>query len=306
MNSIQNRTPSEYAQSSTISEQTLSGWARQGAIVSAKATHEKIRDVISGISFPRGVTPEVYLQGSYKNDTNIRGTSDVDIVIELNKQINMMLLYRDAIDASLKQQWFNHRELVIKELQRKYGSNQILVDKKCIKVAESHSTLKADVVVAFRRTHTIYLATGPLTTYDGMEFYVPDENRWVVNYPKMHYTNGVKKNSPEGTNGWYKHLVRVFKNYCKEVSVDVPSYFLECLIYNAPNNLFGPNYQTSFNKVLDWLRTAPLENFMCQNGSLSLFGLSGRQALFGPTPEQWNAAKAEAVICHLIRMRSKL
>ena len=43
-----------------------------------------------------------------------------------------------------------------------------------------------------------------------MTFYVPAENRWVINYPKLHYKKGVEKN--QNTDGKYKPTVRMFKN----------------------------------------------------------------------------------------------
>jgi Nucleotidyltransferase domain len=67
-----------------IPESQLETWARQGAIATAKATHESIRRVLGEASSLRRLDFEVYVQGSYKNDTNIRGDSNVDIVVQLN------------------------------------------------------------------------------------------------------------------------------------------------------------------------------------------------------------------------------
>jgi tRNA nucleotidyltransferase (CCA-adding enzyme) len=72
-----------------IPESQLDTWSRQGAVTTAKATHESIRNALTAFSSPirqmfADGSAEIYLQGSYKNDTNIRGDSDVDIVAELN------------------------------------------------------------------------------------------------------------------------------------------------------------------------------------------------------------------------------
>lgn len=310
MNSISNRTPSGYPQVPTIKEETFDGWSSQGAIQSSKNTHERIRSIISRLSFAQGANPEIFLQGSYRNDTNIRGNSDVDIVILLTKSIDLLTLYPQQINASAIQQWISNRDMIVAGLRYVLGSNAVTPDKKCIRVAASTSTLKADIVVAFRRFNTMNFGPGlfanSMTFDDGLEFYVSSENRWVTNYPQEHYSNGTKKNSLFQTNGWYKPTVRVFKNYCSKIGLQVPSYFLECLIYNVPNSLFGTSYQRTFNSALTWLRTADLDQFLCQNGRLALFGDTGRQRLLGWTPEQWEIQKAEEAIFQMIRMRSQL
>ena len=59
--------------------------------------------------------------------------------------------------------------------------------------------------------------------------------------------------------------------------VDAPSYFIECLLYNVPDGLFAQELAPTYTGILDWLKTAKLDDFQCQNGQLPLFG---------PQPEQ--------------------
>ncbi len=66
-----------------IPEEQLEVWSHQGAITTARQTHESIRTALSSHGWPDGVDFEVYLQGSYKNATNVRGDSDVDVVVQL-------------------------------------------------------------------------------------------------------------------------------------------------------------------------------------------------------------------------------
>jgi tRNA nucleotidyltransferase (CCA-adding enzyme) len=68
-----------------IPESQLDTWSHQGSIAQSSSTYNTIKNVLE-----RGTTPyanknfEVFLQGSYGNDTNIYAESDVDIVIVLN------------------------------------------------------------------------------------------------------------------------------------------------------------------------------------------------------------------------------
>ena len=61
-----------------IPESQLSRWSHHGAQDSSKRTHEIIRRALSAHRWPADMTYDFYLQGSYRNDTNIRGDSDVD------------------------------------------------------------------------------------------------------------------------------------------------------------------------------------------------------------------------------------
>lgn len=69
----------------TIPENQLDTWSHQGAVATAKATHEVVRRALTASnSMSQGPTYEVFLQGSYADDTNTRGDSDVDVVVQLN------------------------------------------------------------------------------------------------------------------------------------------------------------------------------------------------------------------------------
>jgi tRNA nucleotidyltransferase (CCA-adding enzyme) len=68
-----------------IPKSQLETWAKQGAIATAKKTHESIRYALADMNLPLAKGRfEIYLQGSYKNDTNIFGDSDIDVVVQLN------------------------------------------------------------------------------------------------------------------------------------------------------------------------------------------------------------------------------
>lgn len=282
-----------------IPESQLETWSHQGAIASAKATHESIRNALSANTSPiRDEDYEVYLQGSYKNDTNIRGDSDVDIVVQLNSTFQHDLSALSEYERTLFEQsysgatysWENFRSAVLKALRVYYGTSAISEGNKSINVTRGSGRLSADVVVCIRyRKYQSFRSIYDQRYIEGMAFYALRENRWINNFPKIHYDNGVNKNGQYTTNGWYKPTVRVFKNartYLVSNAIVgetlAPSYFLECLLYNVRNEYFGSNYQDTFLNVLKSLVNSFINghhgSFTCQNEQL---------ALFGPTPEQW-------------------
>jgi len=252
---------------------------------------------------------DIYLQGSYKNDTNIRGDSDVDLVVELKSSFIYDISTLSPVDQVLFNQdirpaiydWFQFRAHVLRALQSYYGSASVREGNKSLKIDAGSGRLSSDIIVCQQyRKYSRYRNIYDLSFIEGIIFFVSSENRWAVNYPKLHYENGVRKNSQSFTNGWFKHVVRIFKNartYLEENSAIpddlAPSYFLECLIYNAPNDKFGHNYQCSFHSLLSWLNGLgdnDMNQLLCQNGLIGLFGNS---------PEQWSTMKAQRLISSL-------
>ena len=277
-----------------IPESQLKTWANQGAVTTAKLTADSVKNAINSYSsWPNNVNFEVYLQGSYKNNTNIRGNSDVDIVVQLNSTFYSNLSEDQKKILGLIPATYhlsNFRADVLKILKNYYGQSQIIEGNKSIKIKANNGRLPADVIVCaqYRRYKTV-------NSYDyveGMTFWTKNDNRQVINYPKVHYNNGVSKN--KNSNQWYKPIVRLFKNCRSSISGDTtPSYFLECMLYNVPNSKFGTSYRDTFCNVINWLNEASLDKFVCQNGQLNLFGAS---------QEQWNTSEARAFIKNLISL----
>jgi len=68
-----------------ISELQLETWSHQGSITQSKNTYATIKSALEDRnSSYSGKSYEVFLHGSYGNDTNIYGESDVDVVIRLD------------------------------------------------------------------------------------------------------------------------------------------------------------------------------------------------------------------------------
>jgi hypothetical protein len=285
-----------------IPESQLKTWSHQGAVTTAKQTHESIRAALKAYDWPKEVRYEVYLQGSYKNDTNIRGDSDVDIVVQLNSTFlsNLSVSWKRHFGfGAASYGWEEFKSDVLKALRNHYrdrDNSKVREGKKALKVTASY--LPADVVVCLQYRKYPDRPRSKADFIEGMTFWVPSESRWVINYPKLHYQNGVKKN--QDTNEQYKPTVRMFKN-ARTYLVDrgvipadlAPSYFLECLLYNVPDDKFGPNLQSTFLKVMAWLRKADFGRFVCQNEQLPLFGSS---------PEQWSEDRAYRFLEAMVKL----
>jgi predicted nucleotidyltransferase len=290
-----------------LSDRQIETWASPGAQTTAAATYASIKAALeASTSLIRNRDYEVYLQGSYRNGTNVYGDSDVDVVVELNEtygydiselnQTQKAAFDRQFIPASYSYQEF--RNDVQQSLERYYGSRLVESHNKCIKVLKDSGRLDADVVPAQKyrlyRPSAFYPSTLP-QPIEGIRFFTQRENRQVVNYPKRHYQNGVEKN--QATEEWYKPTVRIYKNVRNYLQAEglipdgaAPSYFVECLLFNVPNAKFGKTLALSFGHSLIWLARlddTSLGQFLCGNGIVRLFG---------PTPEQWNVKEARQFI----------
>lgn len=125
-----------------IPNRQLATWSHQGATTTAKATHESIRRALSQHSWPSGVSFDVHLQGSYRNDTNIRGDSDVDIVAELTSAFrpDLSALAPDqaaaqrAAYSNASYGWSEFRRDVLAALRSYYGTAAVAEGKKAVRV----------------------------------------------------------------------------------------------------------------------------------------------------------------------------
>ena len=285
-----------------IPESQLSRWSDHGPQEASKRTHEAIHLVLDAYRWPVGMTYDFYLQGSYRNDTNIRGDSDVDIVLELTSafryDMTSLSQYEQRTLASTFQptshDWNDFRRETLKALESGFGKEMVAQGNKSIKLKADPPRLAADVVVCL--THRQY---NRFNSYvEGITFWALRDKRWIVNYPNEHYKNGATKS----TRTWdrYKRTVRMFKNARNHlessgrISADLaPSYFVECLLYNAPDSAFQYGFQGTYCSIVNWMVQSDLDGLVCQNG---------QQLLFGPSSEQWSVADAKAFANELVSL----
>jgi hypothetical protein len=262
-----------------IPETQLETWSHQGSITQSSNTYNSIRNVLLAKGTPYvSKNVECFLQGSYGNDTNIWAESDVDVVIELQDCFNSDL---DALNSDAKTAYDKHypnatythvefKRDVLKVLSDQYGS-EVKVGKKAVQIAPNGSRRKADVIVAtaFRRYHT-YVSAASQRYTEGISFYTSGNIR-IDNYPKQHRENLVAKH--KSTNSWFKPMVRVLKNMRSKLVADgmltsgtAPSYYIEGLLYNVPDEKFGKSYGDTFVNSFNWIRNeADKTDFECAN-----------------------------------------
>ena len=262
-----------------IPEHRLENWSNPGAQTGSAETYNSIKAALSSHEWPHHMRNyTVYLQGSYPNHTNIRGDSDVDVVVETpstfyhNVSHEQRELYGLTTPGSFT--WHDFRDEVKSALRNYYGSHAVTQGNKSIKVAGYGNRLNADVIPCneYRRYTSYYIFAS------GMTFWSLS-GKQIINYPNLHLANGSAKNMSCNHN--YKPSIRMLKNARNHAKNEFPSYFLECLIYNVTDHCFQSSHSQTFLSVLLFLCRArdngQLPSFLCQNQQQRMFGSEEHQ-----------------------------
>lgn len=295
----------------TIPESQLVTWAKFIDSDRFPSTNNSLQNAADSIIKQNTtIKYRYFLQGSYKNATTIRASSDIDFVVMLTST-----WYRDISQLSdvEKECFLNYFppsnynwdafRYDVNEAMRNYYENDIVsLGDKTIKIKGVSNRLDSDIVVCAE--HRIYhgFSLKTMSNYTaGIILKNCATNEWIINYPEQHFKYGAKKH--QKTKQSYKKAIRVFKNAYKYmcerdmISSDLASsYFIECLLYNVPNEVFESPLAPSVSGCLQWLAHANLNEFWCQNKILKLFGAKSTQ---------WNVKDAEEFIDSLTLLWDK-
>lgn len=272
-----------------ISEAQLETWSHQGAVQQSRDTYRSIRQALEEADAPFADKEfSIFLQGSYGNDTNIRGVeSDVDVVICLEStfsfDIDALAPAAQALfDRAHPRPTYVHSDFkrdVITHLRKVFGRG-VSAGNKAIKVPAYGSRRSADVLPAVLHRHYFHFGSLLTTEYaEGIAFYTSYGNR-VVNYPHQHADNCTRKH--QRTDQKFKPMVRIIKNMRNDLIERriirdgiAPSYFIEGLLYNVPDvNFRHPRYTGIIESCLYWITRSDWSAFRCANEQSPLLGQS--------------------------------
>jgi hypothetical protein len=204
-----------------------------------------VREAIKTHVAFKGSVISVYTKGSYPNNTNVRRDSDVDVAVELQDCLYYDYVPGVTAPASSKHPYTGSwtpakwRAEVTAALVNHFGAAGIRCGKIAINIkAVEGSRPSADVVPSF--AYRRYDDSARKIVHDGSCVFPSSGGTKVVNWPHQQLDNGREKNKKTG--GRYKDYVRALKNAENTLAAkgkinDLPSYFMECLGYNVPNDV---------------------------------------------------------------------
>jgi hypothetical protein len=179
----------------------------------------------------------VYAKGSYANNTNVRADSDVDVSVQCHEA----MYWEESVagahppSSSYVGPWSpaKLREELSTALRRKFPGQVDTTGSTAIRIHSGTARVDADVVPCF--DYRYYFASG--SHRDGARVFRTSGSR-LVNYPVQQLANGTDKKTR--TNLRYQRAVRIMKRVENAMltagqHTEVPSYFVECLVYNCPD-----------------------------------------------------------------------
>jgi len=234
---------------STSLEDRLTSWTGPSSATEQEQqerTERMIKEAVSAHSPFNGCSYSVFAKGSYANNTNVKADSDVDIVVQCHEAeywgeatagahptftpytgIWTPTKLRDELGAALRAKFPGQVD--------SSGTTAFTID-------SSTARVDADVVPCF--DYKYYFASGE--SRKGTRIFHKN-GVGFENYPVQHLENGRSKNTRTGTS--FKKAVRILKRaenamVDQGVHPEVPSYFVECLVYNCSDDILNQSTWT--------------------------------------------------------------
>ena len=197
-------------------------------------------------------------QGSYRNNTNVRQDSDMDlsawhpgikVIVEDGLSLDEVarrLGYTSTSGRIISDIAANLRDVVGQALRVAFGAGNVQPGNKAFHIsAVPGSRSNADVVPAIR-LHYVKRASGVLSTFDcveGVIIYARDGTQ-ILNFPHQHHENAKAKR--ERTRHRFKKVVRSAKRIRDELVTlgylppgHTPSFLIESLVYGVEDSVFS-------------------------------------------------------------------
>ncbi len=185
---------------SRFSEETFDSWRRPASETEEQRISNAIsmiKEAIKASDELKGKDIDIFVQGSYANNTNVRANSDVDVCIMLKDTF-----YSEYPEGLTREHYGftkgtnnypTFRTQVIKALINKYGDDNIIQGNKSIKIKSTSYRVEADAVPSFQYRNYKYIdSRDPEKYFEGIKFFAQTDEE-IINYPKIHIENGKKK-----------------------------------------------------------------------------------------------------------------
>jgi hypothetical protein len=202
-------------------------------------TERMIRQAIDAHEPFNNCSLKVFAKGSYANNTNVRADSDVDIAVECTECRYWGESEKDIHPPSGSYEgiWTPEklRAELLSAMNTKFSGQVDSSGSTAIQINSNSARVDVDVVPCF--SYRYYMNHG---SRDGTKIFKTDGSS-IVNYPVQQKENGTAKNNRTGYA--YKKGARLLKRVENVMARDgtfreLPSFFMECLAYNCPDNTF--------------------------------------------------------------------
>ena len=283
-------------------EKKFRGWAKPPAKTEQKRMNNAesaIRNAIQRSDDLRSRNIRVFAQGSYRNNTNVKQDSDVDIAVVCRDvffaNYPTGMTREDFGHGASDYYYYTFKNEVGKALVDYFGPSAVTRGNKAFDLHETLYHVDADIAPFFE--HQRYLGHGQYLA--GVELRPDnDTSHRVINWPDQHYENGVAKNQDTGRR--FKAMVRILKALANEmaeaeiqIAHRIPGFLIECLVWNVPNNHFNhPSYVQNVRECLAYLVTNTQSDHQCNEWC----EVSKLKYLFRST-QKWTRTDVNLFLC---------
>lgn len=224
-------------------EERLGGWTGPSSTTEQdkqERTERMIRKAVRDHAAFNGYDIKVYAKGSYANNTNVKADSDVDIAVQCRE-----VFYWDKATEGAKSSVSPYKGIwtptklrseLSAALEKQFPGQVDSSGSTAFRINSNSARVDADVVPCFN--YRYYFSSGKYR--EGAKVFKKDGSS-LINYPDQQLANGRAKNNR--TKGYYKKAVRIMKRVENAMVLggahrEVPSFFVECLVYNCPDSVF--------------------------------------------------------------------
>jgi hypothetical protein len=241
-----------------ISEETFGIWSKGPSQTETdKCTNAEnaVKKAIGSSSDLASLNVSVFAQGSYRNRTNVRQDSDVDICVRYNStffpEYPAGKTGGDYGNISGTMAFADFKNMVQKALESYFGKQGVTRGNKAFDIHANSYRVDADVVPTFeyRRYTDRKNADGSDHYFSGVAFN-PDKGERIVNWPQQSYDNGIARNTETGRK--HKRVIRILKRLRGKMMADgiaearpISSFLIECLVWNADLEAFSKDSYTA-------------------------------------------------------------
>ncbi len=277
-------------------ESLFTNWAKPPSVSERERmenAERAVRDAIGASSALSDHNIRVFPQGSYRNRTNVRQDSDVDICVLCTDTYYFQLpegKTRDQFGLNTPATYpdATFRSDVENSLIDHFGASSVHAGKKAFDVHANSYRVDADVTACFE--YRFFYEDGTYRTGTAL---LPKEGMYIPNYPDQHYKNGYAKH--ESTSQQYRKIVRALKNLAGNMAASgisiansAPSFLLESMTWNVPDSMFvGDSYKSDMRRILAHTFNATLNDEDCSDW----YEVNGHKYLFRTT-QPWSREQA--------------
>lgn len=255
-----------------------------------------IKDAIKSDASLAARTVRTFAQGSYRNHTNVRQDSDVDVCV-----LHSNVIFCDLPEGVTLQQvglcptnykFEEYKNEVGRALVNKFGHNSISRGNKAFNIHENTYRVDADAAPCFEYRLYYFDNWGCLRCHEGTALVANDTGCLALNFPQQQYTNGIMKNEITGKR--FKKSVRIIKKLSHEMeengytsAKNMSSFLIESLVWNSNNEWFNSqSLMIMTQDILAHLWEHTREDTTCKNWTEE----NGIKFLFHTT-QKWERAQ---------------